>query len=122
MANILLKDNDEVLLTGAVSDLTPLGVECGVELEGLERLRNDAGKFRTLNIEIQLRSHGRNSTVCGTGNVYSVRRISQDRCMVNIRFISMEQNAVNLITEHAGPKQGVVCLSDVRTARQTKTA
>ena len=116
MANIILKNSDEVLLKGIVSDLSPLGVECDIELDGLERLRSECGKFRVLDIEIQLKSHGRNSTVSGTGNVYSVRRISQSRCMVNIRFTAMEQNSLNLISGHKANKD-VISLTDVRQSR-----
>lgn len=121
MANILLKSNDEVLIHGSVSDLTPLGVECDVDFAGLESLRNEYGKFKTLDIEVQLKSHGRNNTVCGTGNVYSVRRISQSRCMINIRFTSLEQNGFNLISAQ-NKTDGVVNLTEVRSARQSRSA
>lgn len=116
MANIILKNNDEVLLKGVVSDLSPLGVECDMELDGLERLRTECGKFRPLDIEIQIKSHGRNGTVRGSGNVYSVRRISQSRCMVNIRFTAMEQNSLNLISGRKDHKD-VISLTDVRQSR-----
>ena len=51
MENVLLKENEEVLLQGTVTDLTPMGFECNVELDNMNVLRDGSGKFKYLDIE-----------------------------------------------------------------------
>jgi len=116
MARILLKENDSAILYGNVKDITPMGVECDVELEDMDCLRNDAGKYKSLELEINVSTHRGQSSISGSGCVYSVRRISQKRCMVNIRFTGLEQNGYRMISEHMSPTP-VVSITEAREAR-----
>lgn len=131
MDDVLLKDKNEILLRGKVSDISPMGVECDVELDDMDRLRDESGKFRKLDLEVKVQPHSGDCAVSGSGMVYSVRRISQSRCMVVIRFIDLEQNGYRLISEHLSPSPlmaseaadpEVVDLATMRTARQSRRA
>ena len=121
MENVLLKENEEVLLQGTVTDLTPMGFECNVELDNMNVLRDGSGKFKYLDIEIVLNTHNGDCSVCGGGCVHSVRRVSQQHCKVTVRFKEMEQNGYKLISEHLSPNP-VVNLDDVRSERHSKRA
>tara|TARA_Y100000588_G_scaffold251210_1_gene265716 strand:- start:448 stop:858 length:411 start_codon:yes stop_codon:yes gene_type:complete len=121
MENVLLKENDIVLVKGVVTELTPMGFECDVELEDMSALRKDSGKFRYLDIEMMLSSHGGECSVTGAGCVHSVRRISQSHCKVTVRFKEIEQNGYKLISEHISPNP-VVHLDDMRAERQSRRA
>jgi|GEM_PF-1029348 len=121
MENVLLKENEEILLHGSVCELTPMGFDCDVTLDNMNSLRDESGKFKYLNVEILLRTHAGECSVSGSGWVHSVRRISQQRCVVTVRFKEMEQNGYKLISEHLSPNP-VVNLDDVRSKRHSRFA
>ncbi len=121
MEDVILKSHDEILLRGKVSDISPIGIECDVELSDMQLLRNQAGKYRQFDLEVTLAAHSGRCSVCGSGVVYSVRRISQSRCMVTIRFREIEQNGYRLISEYLTPNP-VVDLERARSARQSRMA
>ena len=121
MEDVILRARDEISLRGKVSDISPMGIECDVELSDMQLLRNDAGKYRQFDLEMTLTSHSGRCSVSGSGVVYSVRRISQSRCMVTIRFSEIEQNGYRLISEHLAPNP-VVDLEQARSVRQSRMA
>ena len=121
MANVLLKEKDEILVRGNIIEITPLGFQCELQLSEMDRLRDDAGRYKDLELELSVRSHSGDCTISGHGCVYSFHRASQSVCVVTVRFGELEQNAYRLISEHLSPNP-VFDLDQARSARKSRMA
>lgn len=117
MATIKLTCAGQILLQGQAVNITPLGFDCEIALDAIASLRDEAGRFRLLDLELLLQTHDGQQQVSGTVNVYSVRRVSQQCAMLTLRFGQMEQDAYRLVAEHLSPA-GVVSLDQARHKRR----
>ncbi len=117
MANVQLKQQDQILLQGEAINISPLGFDCEIELEQIPALRDEAGRFRALDIALQLHTHSGPYSVSGTAMVYSVRRVAQNTGLLTVRFAELEQDAFRLIAEHLNPNP-VVSLARVKQKRR----
>lgn len=121
MAIVLLKEKDDILVRGDLIEITPLGFQCELQLCEMDRLRDEAGRYKSLELELTLRSHSGDCSIRGNGSVYSVRRASQTLCVVTVRFGELEQNAYRLISEHLTPNP-VFDIDEARSARKSRMA
>lgn len=121
MAKVILKEKDEILVRGTLTEITPLGFQCELPLADMYRLRDGAGRYKELDLELVVRSHSGDCTICGNGNVYSCHRISQSLCALTVRFGELEQNAYRLISEHLTPKS-VIDIDQARSLRKSRMA
>jgi len=121
MATVLLKEKDDILVRGNIIEITPLGFQCELQLCEMERLRDEAGRYKSLELELTVRSYTGECTINGNGSVYSVRRASQTLSVVTVRFGELEQNAYRLISEHLTPNP-VFDIDQARSARKSRLA
>ncbi|UZK03535.1 hypothetical protein [Venatoribacter cucullus] len=117
MANVKLKEEDQILLQGEAVNISPLGFDCEISLDAIPSLRDAAGRFRMLGMELQLLAHKGAVTVCGSASVYSVRRVAQNTGLLTVRFADLQQDAYRLIAEHLSPVD-VVSLEQARHKRR----
>lgn len=117
MANVKLKEENQILLQGEAVNITPLGFDCEISLDDIPALRDAAGRFRMLGMELQLQAHEGIVTVLGSASVYSVRRVAQNTGLLTVRFADLEQNAYRLIAEHLNP-HAVVSLEQAKQKRR----
>ena len=69
MANVKLKEEDQILLQGEAVNISPLGFDCEISLDAIPTLRDAAGRFRMLDMELQLQAHKGAVTVYGSASV-----------------------------------------------------
>lgn len=117
MANVKLKEQDQLLLQGEAINITPLGFDCEISLDDIPGLRDSAGRFRILNMELLLPIHETLVPVCGTATICSVRRVAQKTGLMTVRFAELGQNAYRLIAEHLNPN-AVVSLEKAKQKRR----
>lgn len=108
MASVIIKQEDNVVFQGLCDKLSPLGCECILPLELLQRFREECGRYKAFTIEMMLFTHTGQQRVCGSVTVFSLHRKSQLECLVSFRFAEMATAAHRMIAEHLSqPLKGV---------------
>lgn len=100
MTAVIIKQADDVVFQGLCEKLSPLGCECILPLELLQRFREECGRFKAFTVELSLYTHSGQRRVHGAVTVYSLHRKSQSACLVCFRFADMETAAHRYIAEH----------------------
>lgn len=115
VAKVVLKHKNHVLFDGDAIDITPLGFNCELIPEESEKFCGKGGKYINFDIELLLTSYSGERWVSAQGMVYVIRRISQEKCCMTLRFVKLEPYACRMIAEHISSP-----VTDINTFRESK--
>lgn len=120
MTAVIIKQADDVVFQGLCEKLSPLGCECVLPLDLLQRFREECGRYKAFSIELSLHTHDGHRSVRGGVTVYSLHRKSQTECLVCFRFADMESAAHRWIAEHLSQPLKAISFSQATPASATK--
>ena len=97
MIQITLKHKAQILYKGEGLELSPLGFTVAVPMADADLFSDKDGRYIHFDVELNLTPYKSSDFISASCKVASVRRVSQERCNLDIRFADMEQGGYHQI-------------------------
>lgn len=118
MADVLIKDQNAIIFKSSAKTISPLGFQCEIPMDIIPQLREEAGRFKNLHVELSLAVHNTVQTVKAVVNVYALHRVSQRAAEMTLRFINLDDVSLQQITNYLNPNSVVVLQDAIEKRRQ----